>query len=126
MRERDGRGGEHPERETEDGSGVCLQRLPDRCLRLGVKGYDQPTWPTGGQPLGAAPAALLVQVGPGVQVTLSVAQTMAAPLVQQGIQGIPLPAPESRLAVIDTGASVTCVDDAAAQAAALLPPSLYF
>ena len=60
----------------------------------------------------APPPLLLVQRGPVVQVTVSVAQQIAQPLIQKGAA---LPAPVPGLALIDTGATTTCVDDAVAQ-----------
>ncbi len=54
----------------------------------------------------------LLNQGPTVQVVLSVAQAIAEQLMQQGL---PVPAPVPGLAVIDTGASSTCIDDATAQ-----------
>lgn len=54
----------------------------------------------------------LIQRGPVVQVTVSLDQTMAAQILQSGGA---LPPPVTGYALIDTGASVTCIDDAAAQ-----------
>ncbi len=58
------------------------------------------------------PSAALMVRGPVIQVTLSVAQSIAEQLVQQGKT---LPEPVSGLALIDTGASTTCIDDEAAK-----------
>lgn len=58
------------------------------------------------------PPAVLRARGPVVQVTLTVATAIAQQILQQGGQ---IPAPVAGLALIDTGASITCVDDAAAQ-----------
>jgi hypothetical protein len=58
------------------------------------------------------PQQVLQARGPLVQVTIGVYRPMAQQLVQQGIT---LPAPVSGEAMIDTGASVTCIDDGAAQ-----------
>ena len=66
----------------------------------------------GGSPAPTAPPAALVEHGPWVQVTVSVAQTVAQQLLQQGIV---LPAPVSGWALIDTGAGATCIDEAVAQ-----------
>ena len=55
--------------------------------------------------------AVLTQRGPIVQVSVSVGQQIAAQVLQAGGT---LPAPVSGLALIDTGASVTCVDQDAA------------
>ena len=55
--------------------------------------------------------AVLTQRGPVVQVTVGVGQQIATQVLQGGGT---LPAPVSGLALIDTGASVTCVDQDAA------------
>ena len=52
------------------------------------------------------------QRGPVVQVSVSVEQNIAQQLLAQGIA---LPAPETGFALIDTGATSTCIDDAAAR-----------
>ena len=57
------------------------------------------------------PQAVLTQRGPIVQVTVSVGQQIATQVLQGGGT---LPAPVSGLALIDTGANVTCVDQDAA------------
>ncbi len=57
------------------------------------------------------PAFALAQRGPCVQVLLGVAQPIARQLLQQGKT---LPQPVSGLALIDTGASTTCIDEDAA------------
>lgn len=54
--------------------------------------------------------------GPCIQVTVAVAQAIAQQLLHEGG---PLPAPRSGFALIDTGASVTCIDDGTAQAMGL-------
>ncbi|MBE3040203.1 MAG: retroviral-like aspartic protease family protein [Chloroflexi bacterium] len=53
-----------------------------------------------------------IQRGPVVQASVSVAQQIAQPLLQQGIS---LPAPISGMALIDTGATTTCIDEEAAR-----------
>ncbi len=53
----------------------------------------------------------LQQRGPVVQVSVSVEQNIARQLLAQGIA---LPAPETGFALIDTGATSTCIDEAAA------------
>jgi predicted aspartyl protease len=58
------------------------------------------------------PAVALQQRGPIVQVMIGLAQTFADQLLQQGTA---LPSPVSGHALIDTGASTTCVDDTIAQ-----------
>lgn len=50
--------------------------------------------------------------GPCIQVTVSVAQAIAEQLVQQGKV---VPEPISGMALIDTGASSTCIDQGAAE-----------
>jgi predicted aspartyl protease len=65
-----------------------------------------------GQTVSLAPSIALLSQGPVVQVVLSVAQTIADQLMQQGFS---VPAPVPGLALIDTGASATCIDDATAQ-----------
>ena len=50
--------------------------------------------------------------GPILQVTVSVPQSISEALVQQGIA---VAAPITGLALIDTGATATCVDEVAAQ-----------
>lgn len=66
----------------------------------------------GAPPVNLPPSAALLGRGPVVPVVLSVAQTIADQLAQQGL---PVPAPISGEALIDTGASTTCIDDAKAQ-----------
>jgi predicted aspartyl protease len=58
------------------------------------------------------PALALAQRGPIVQVSVSVGQQIAEPILQAGGA---LPPPVSGLALIDTGATSTCVDQAAAE-----------
>lgn len=53
------------------------------------------------------PGIILQKQGPCVQVTIGLAQSIAAQLLQQGL---PLPAPVSGVGLIDTGASSTCID----------------
>lgn len=50
----------------------------------------------------------LMQRGPIVQVTIGMEQNIAQQLVSQGTQ---LPQPVSGVALIDTGATSTCIDD---------------
>jgi predicted aspartyl protease len=78
---------------------------------LNVQFKAQGQTPTG-QTITLPPAAALLGQGPVVPVVLSVAQTIADQLLQQGL---PVPAPVSGSALIDTGASSTCIDDATAQ-----------
>ena len=66
---------------------------------------------TDGRKIPIPPQAALTLRGPIVQVTVSVGQAIAQQLLQQGGT---LPPPVSGLALIDTGATSTCVDDGAA------------
>ncbi len=63
---------------------------------------------SGGQTRQLSPGAVLAQRGPCVQVTVGIANSLASQLIQQGQT---LPAPISTIALIDTGASSTCVDE---------------
>ena len=65
-----------------------------------------------GQVVQVAPQAVLQQRGPCVQVVIGLAEAFAQQLLHQG-QAVPTPS--AGLALIDTGASVTCVDDTLAQ-----------
>jgi predicted aspartyl protease len=58
------------------------------------------------------PKTALQRRGPVVQVNVTIEQTFAKILLSQGK---PLPPTESGWALIDTGASQTCIDDAVAQ-----------
>ena len=58
------------------------------------------------------PAVALQQRGPVLQVVVSAEQNMAQALLQQGQ---PVPPPRPGLALIDTGASFTCIDDQVAK-----------
>jgi predicted aspartyl protease len=69
-----------------------------------------------GRTIPVPPQIALTQRGPVVQVTVSVGRAIAQQILQQGGS---LPPPVSGLALIDTGATTTCVDDAAAQQLAL-------
>jgi predicted aspartyl protease len=57
------------------------------------------------------PGLVLEQRGPVVQVVVMAAEPLVTQLLQQGITP---PEPVPGLALIDTGASITCVDDDAA------------
>lgn len=59
------------------------------------------------------PPTLLIERGPLVQVTVSVPKGVADAMVRQGT---PVPAPVTGMALIDTGAMFSGIDDAAAQA----------
>jgi len=62
------------------------------------------------------PAIALQQRGPIVQVAVTLAEAMVAALAQQGK---PTPPSVNGLALLDTGASSTCIDDEEAQKMAL-------
>lgn len=57
-------------------------------------------------------SVVLQKQGPCVQVSIGLAQSIASQLLQQGKS---LPKPISGIALIDSGASSTCIDDTAAQ-----------
>lgn len=78
---------------------------------LNIQFNAQGQTPTG-QTVSLPPSIALLQQGPAVPVVLSVAQTIADQLMQRGL---PVPAPVPGQAIIDTGASSTCIDDATAQ-----------
>jgi predicted aspartyl protease len=65
-----------------------------------------------GQTIQLDPKIALQQRGPVIQVTVALAQAAAQVLLQSGRTP---PSPEAGLALIDTGASHTCIDNAAAQ-----------
>jgi hypothetical protein len=65
-----------------------------------------------GQTIHLPPDAALHQHGPVVQVSVPVSSTVAEQLLQQGVV---LPTPISGIALIDTGASNTCIDEEVAQ-----------
>ena len=65
-----------------------------------------------GKTIPLPPRVGLSQRGPCIQVTVGIARSMATQLLQQGQI---LPQPISGLALIDTGASATCIDEAVAQ-----------
>ena len=65
-----------------------------------------------GKQIPIPPALALQQRGPVVQVSVSLGQALAAALAQQSL---PIPQPVTGLALIDTGASNTCIDDEAAR-----------
>jgi len=65
-----------------------------------------------GRAIPIPPSVALLQRGPVVQASISLLESMAKELLQQGQE---LPAPKTGLALIDTGASITCVDEGVAQ-----------
>jgi len=69
-----------------------------------------------GQPIPRPPSIALAARGPCVQVQIGTARPIAQQLLQQGKT---LPPPVSGLALIDTGASATCIDEDAARSLAL-------
>ncbi len=66
-----------------------------------------------GKQISLPPAVVMQQRGPLVQVSITLAQSFTATLMQAGKQ---LPPPSTGFALIDTGASNTCIDDEAAKA----------
>ena len=72
----------------------------------------QPINGANGKPIPIPPGTALQQRGPVIQVQLGLEQTMAQALTQQGKTP---PAFKTGFALIDTGASVSCVDDSAAK-----------
>ena len=64
-----------------------------------------------GRPVQIPPAMVLQQRGPVVPVTVTIEQNAGKGLLAQGKT---LPAPKSGIALIDTGASGTCIDEQAA------------
>ena len=65
-----------------------------------------------GTRIAAPPPLALIRQGPVVQVSFGLAQSLATELTQHGLT---LPNPTSGYALIDTGASATCIDDQLAQ-----------
>jgi predicted aspartyl protease len=65
-----------------------------------------------GKTVNLHPAIALHGRGPVLQVTVTIEQNAGKTLTSQGK---PLPAPKSGLALIDTGASNTCIDEDAAK-----------
>src|SRR5437879_9442820 len=66
-----------------------------------------------GKAIEVSPEMVLLHRGPRVQIALSLADPIAAELVKQGK---PVPSPVSGEALIDTGASTTCIDEETAKA----------
>lgn len=69
--------------------------------------YNLETQTPDGHKTQTAPSVVLIQNGPRVQVTVGLGYELAEQLVQQG-QSVPKPV--SGVALIDTGASTTCID----------------
>lgn len=65
-----------------------------------------------GKTVQVPPAAALHQRGPVIQVTVTIEQNAGKALLAQGKS---MPTPKAGLALIDTGASNTCIDDQAAK-----------
>jgi predicted aspartyl protease len=74
--------------------------------------YDAEGHTPDGKTVQIPPREVLLQNGPCVQVIIGLAQSFAEQLVQQG-QAVPQST--SGVALVDTGASTTCIDDALAQ-----------
>jgi len=64
-----------------------------------------------GKPVQIPPVLVLIQRGPVLQVAITIAEQIATELIKQGKTIQP---PVAGLGLIDTGASVTCVDEDAA------------
>jgi predicted aspartyl protease len=73
--------------------------------------YDAESQSPDGKTVQIPPRIVLLQNGPCVQVVIELAQSFAEQLVQQG-QSVPQPV--AGVALVDTGASTTCIDDALA------------
>ena len=65
-----------------------------------------------GKAISISPQIALMQRGPIVQVTIGIEENIAQQLLTQGT---PLPQPVPGVALIDTGATSTCIDEAIAQ-----------
>ena len=65
-----------------------------------------------GRPVFLPPAVSLVMRGPIIQVTITIEANAGKGLLAQGKQ---LPSPKPGLALIDTGAGCTCIDEQVAQ-----------
>jgi predicted aspartyl protease len=78
--------------------------------------YDAKGQTPDGKTVQIPPSIALLQNGPCVQVIISLAQSFAEPLVQQG-QSVPQPV--VGVALVDSGASTTCIDDKLAQSLGL-------
>lgn len=74
--------------------------------------YDAEGRTPDGKTVPIPPRVILLQTGPCVQVVVGLAQSLAEQLVQQGHA---VPQPVAGVALIDTGASTTCIDEALAQ-----------
>ena len=65
-----------------------------------------------------APSQVLIARGPLIQVSISIEQHMAEQLLRQGES---VPQPVAGLALLDTGASSTCIDEALAEQLGISP-----
>lgn len=74
--------------------------------------YDSQVQTPDGQTIQISPSQILLQRGACVQIIIGIAQSFADQLLQQGQT---LPQPISGIALIDTGASETCIDESLAQ-----------
>jgi len=81
--------------------------VPSLHIQFGAQGQTPE-----GQTVQLPPSVGLLQRGPLVQVSVRLFQDMANELTQRGIE---LPQPVSGIGLIDTGASVTCIDESIAQ-----------
>lgn len=78
--------------------------------------YDGQSQTSDGKIVSIPPAVALQQGGPVVQIVVGLAQSFADQLLQQGRT---LPSPLSGNALIDTGASTTCIDETLASSMGL-------
>lgn len=74
--------------------------------------YDAQGQTPDGQKIQIPARVVLLQTGPRVQVVVGLAQSITEQLVQQGHA---VPKPVAGIALVDTGASTTCIDDALAK-----------
>jgi predicted aspartyl protease len=73
--------------------------------------YDGQAQATDGSIVKVPPADVLSRQGPLVQVVISIGKFFSEQLAQQGHE---LPSPVTGVALIDTGATTTCIDDSIA------------
>jgi predicted aspartyl protease len=74
--------------------------------------YDAEGQTPDGKTIQIPPRVALLQSGPCVQIIIGLAQSFVEQLVQQGQT---VPQPVTGMALVDTGASTTCIDDVLAQ-----------
>jgi len=76
--------------------------VPILHVQLSGQGHTQD-----GKPISIPPQIVMRDRGPCIQITVTAAESIADQLVQQGKT---IPQPVSGMALIDTGASTTCID----------------